>query len=105
MKVLVLASHFFAYCDLDPAIRWVLDFGSSMQVAFLLPHPLHLCPCQWLDPLLENSQWLSPNAACLAWSVLPWTLWNVLLAEWDQSADKHSSAAVEIRDRQVAARG
>lgn len=57
--------------------------------------------------MLENSQCFSPNAACLAQSVLPWSvgLWNVLVAEWDQSADKHNGTAVEIRDRQVATRG
>lgn len=59
VKILVLASCFFAYCDLDPAIRLVLDFGSSVQVAFLLPHPLHLCPCQWLDPVRKLTVALS----------------------------------------------
>lgn len=28
----------------------------------------------------------------------------MLMAEWDQRADKHSSATVEIRDGQVATR-
>lgn len=103
MGVPVLASHLFLTVNLTLPSDWFW----ILAVAFLLPHPLYLFLCQWLDPVLENSQWLSPNAVCLAWSVLPWSvgLWNVLVAEWDQSADKHSSTAVEIRDRQVAARG
>lgn len=101
MKIPVLASHLFFYRDPDPAIRLVLDFGSSMQYHF---SSLILCVSSLVRgwTLLENSEWFSPSAAPLAWTV---GLWNVLLAEWDQSADKHSSAAVEIRDGQVAARG
>lgn len=85
VKIPVLASHLFSYCDLDPAISVGLDFGSTCRLHF---SSLILC--------LK-----SPSAAPLVWAVLQGH-WGSGMCSWQIRV--LISTAVEIRDRQVAAR-
>lgn len=102
MKVPVLASHLFSYCDLDPyhqigAGFWQQHAGSTSASSFAsLPVSVAWLHVRRLRGfLLVLHVWHGQFSH---------GQWGSGMCSW-QRADKPSSAAVEIRDRQVVTRG
>ena len=82
-----------------------------MQIAFFLLYPLHifLCQCTWLCVRRTHSGSLLTLRVCHV--QLPCGQWGSgmcscpLVASMGRCADQYSSAAMEMRGRQMSARG